>query len=89
MNFLKRKTFKWTMNDEFIIDHERDRNIVWESTGGKKTTIMDMNINHLRNVISKMEKGQYSKNIRSFIQPILKTELIYRDIQINNNKNKK
>lgn len=87
MGLPKRKQFKWNLLNKEIQFHlgiRNNENFIWESSNGKKKLISEMDTNHIKNAISKFERGEYDWTKETFVQP-LKMELIYREI-INNKK---
>ncbi len=85
MGLPKRKKFKWSMQDEAIQNHvNNDRGLTWTSSNGKTQSIAIMDSNYIKNAIAKVERGE--KNGGKFLLPVLKLELIYRQIcNINEN----
>lgn len=86
MALRKRKEFKYTLQSKIIKQHVNDRLLSWTSSNGDMKKICDMDRNHIKNALAKIERGELDS--RKAIVPKLKTELIYREIYNNNEKNK-
>lgn len=87
MGLPKRKQFKWSLSSKQIQIHTKVRKkdeFVWESSNGKQFYIEQMDINHIKNAIAKIERGEYDWSRERFLK-LFKIELIYREI-INKQK---
>lgn len=80
----KRKELKYTNLSKEIKEHLNYRHIKWESSSGKETKIMNMDKNHILNVIKKHSRGDYQDPVDQEFIDLLQMELIYR--QLNNFK---
>ena len=77
----KRKEFKWALDSDAIKHHIKfNRDMIWESKNGKKTVLMEMDVNHLKNCVAKITR---EKNWKKEYLDKLKTELIYRQLIYN------
>ena len=80
MGLPKRKAFKWDKNDEFVRNHVLSgRSFQWTSSNGVESPLMDLNINYIKNIVKKINRGQYNKDHSSALKH-LNNELIYREI---------
>ena len=86
MGLRPRKESRWDIENKDIQNHiHNDRGTVWVSSNGNNISIANMDINHLKNAIAKVERGELESRLHILV--ILKLELIYRQIYTINNKN--
>jgi hypothetical protein len=80
MNILKKKEFHLTINSRVIKAHGLIRNaIYWESTNGDKKVYRELDTNHLKNIIAKIERGDLSNRLHQLFD--LRNELDYRNLK--------
>ena len=74
----KRKKIKWTKSSPEIEMHAFNRDFLWESSNGALVRLMDLNTNHIKNIIKKSYK------IEGYIQDktlnCMRMELVYREL---------
>lgn len=73
----KRKEFKWTKDSSVFYQHSGDRFRVYTDSAGKAMTIMQMDKNHIKNVLAKINR---TDGWRLNWKEVLETELIYRQV---------
>ena len=72
-----RKEFKWNKKSKELIDHVSNRDVIYETSSGKTILIKNMDTNHVKNSLKKIERDD---GYRQSAKDILKLELIYRQI---------
>lgn len=78
MGFLSKK--KIDINKDEISNHKDLRcYFEWESSNGSKKTLKNLDHNHLKNIIAKIERGDLNSRLTSL--STLRTELKYRYIK--------
>ena len=86
MALRKRRKFKYSVGSEEMIKHsEHGRTTTWTSSNGNQVSVMDMDSNHIKNAIAKIERGELM--LRENMIPILKMELIYRQLYTKSDNN--
>ena len=77
MKILSKKNFVYTPGD-FVFEEHIDlrESITWTSQNGKVTLLKDIDINHLKNIIAKIERGELDEKKHLLFD--LKQELNYR-----------
>lgn len=78
---LKRKKSNLNVNAEWINHHEFIReNYSWKTSKSKAVKLTDMDENHIKNAINKINRGDY-QGYQGDRLLILKSELKYRSVQ--------
>lgn len=81
MMLLKKKFFI-SLESKTMIDHADMREyLIWTSSNGKECTYEFLDVNHLRNIVAKMERGELSDRLEHLFD--LKNELNYRTLLKN------
>ena len=78
----KRRQPRWTLDSIEIRNHvQKDRNMLWESQSGKITEVKNIDLNHLKNILNKFKRKEYTDFLGdSVIADCLMYELIYREL---------
>lgn len=75
----ERKKPRWDLKSEVIQNHiNNDRGLIWQSSNGSIQAVSVMDTNHIKNAISKFERGELDS--RKSMIPVLKMELQYRSV---------
>ena len=76
---LKKKKFHLTLDSKIMLAHELIRNnLSWTSSNGQTKLYKDIDINHLKNIIAKIDRGELDDRLHSLFD--LKNELDYRKL---------
>jgi hypothetical protein len=81
---LLKKKFFISLESKTMIDHADMReHLIWTSSNGKECTYEFLDVNHLRNIVAKMERGELS--LKQGLEHLfdLKNELNYRTLLKN------
>tara|TARA_B100000768_G_C11209014_1_gene345152 strand:+ start:189 stop:431 length:243 start_codon:yes stop_codon:yes gene_type:complete len=73
----KRKDFKWNEDSSLFLDHSSKRNTIYIDSTGKNRTIKEMDTNHIKNVLNKINR---TENWKNNFKVLLEIELIYRQV---------
>lgn len=77
---LKKKTFHITIDSRLMKAHEEIRNTVsWKSSNGAQKLYKELDVNHLRNIIAKIERGELEGRLHQLFD--LKNEINYRNLK--------
>jgi hypothetical protein len=80
MMILKKKAFHVTIESRLMKAHEQIRNtIYWTSSNGVAKLYKDLDINHLKNIVAKIERGELDDRLHQLFD--LKNEIDYRNLQ--------
>ena len=74
-----RRPPKWDLKSEIMQNHvNNDRGFIWTSSNGSTKSIAVMDINHIKNALAKIKRGELDN--RKNMIPVLEMELLYRSI---------
>lgn len=77
---LKKKKFNVSLNSLEMRRHQTLRDVSsWTSSNGKNALIKDLDINHLKNIIAKIDRGELQERLHLLFD--LKNELNYRKLK--------
>ena len=80
---LTKKKYHLTFDSPTMIGHAVTRKVSeWTSSNGSIKLLCDLDINHLKNIIAKMERGELEERI--YMRVELNNELQYRTLENNN-----
>jgi len=74
---LKRKEYKWNKISEELIEHDKVRGFIYETSKGKKIPVKDLDTNHIKNILAKIKREE---DWREQLTYMLKFELVYRQV---------
>lgn len=76
---LKRRKSTLNENSKIIIEHGKNRDkLIWISANGHSRTLPEMDTNHIKNAIAKIQRGDLEER-RHQLQDLI-TEKIYREV---------
>lgn len=78
MGFLTKKKIDINKREMEVHKDLRD-SFHWESSNGARKLLKDLDHNHLKNIIAKIERGELDNSLTSL--SLLKTELKYRYLE--------
>ena len=89
MGLRPRRPPKWDLKSEIMQNHvHNDRGLIWTSSNGSTKSIAVMDINHIKNALAKIKRGELDN--RKNMVPVLEMELLYRAVcDINEKKDGK
>lgn len=74
-----RRPPKWDLKSEIMQNHvNNNRGLIWTSSNGSTKSIAVMDINHIKNALAKIKRGELDN--RKNMIPVLEMELLYRSI---------
>lgn len=77
---LKKKRFHVTLGSKLMQAHDHIRSTnSWTSTNGISKLYKDLDINHLKNIVAKIERGELDDRLHQLFD--LKNEIDYRNLQ--------
>jgi len=79
MNILTKKEFHLTLDSRIMKAHVIVRNtIYWKSSNGNSIMLGHLDVNHLKNIIAKIDRGELEEKTHQLFD--LKNELNYRTL---------
>jgi len=80
MTILKKKAFHVTIDSRLMKAHEQIRNTIsWTSSNGTQKLYKELDVNHLKNIIAKIERGELEDRLHQLFD--LKNEIDYRNLE--------
>tara|TARA_R110000772_G_scaffold62137_6_gene139695 strand:- start:2179 stop:2424 length:246 start_codon:yes stop_codon:yes gene_type:complete len=77
---LKKKAFHVTMSSSLMQAHKAIRDVVhWDSSNGTRKLYKELDINHLKNIVAKIERGELDDRLHQLFD--LKNEIDYRNLE--------
>ena len=75
----QRKKSKYHEKSDLMLEHGRVRDdLMWTTSTGKNMTLPEMDTNHLKNAMAKIQRGDHKEREHMF--ETLKMEKIYREV---------
>lgn len=77
---LKKKKFYTTIDSDIMSNHSEIREATkWTSSNGVSKLYKDLDINHLKNILAKFERGELEEKLDQLFD--LKNELDFRNLK--------
>jgi len=77
---LKKKKFHVSLESKLMRQHHDAREVLsWTSSNGKTSYLCELDVNHLKNIIAKIERGELDERMHLLFD--LKNELDYRKLK--------